>query len=176
MLLTNTYFYEHMYEVCSKSKVTFQISRAYFRLSIFLFCYVGTLFPNICTKFQLNPPFFLVVRGVKVTSCFACSAIFCYRKIWIKGFSSNLESKREKEPKTDNSGCSTFDGTTAFKLEWLWTSYQQYSQGKVFRGINNTAIYNYSGIVWAGVLRFLCLLWQDAGKVWFLPEKHRFVF
>jgi len=78
---------EYIYEVCSKSKVTFQISRAtYFRLSIFLFCYVGTLFPNICTKFQLIPLFCLVVRGVKVTSCFACSAIFCYRKIWIKGF------------------------------------------------------------------------------------------
>jgi len=62
---------------------------------------------------------------------------------------SDLESKREKEPKTDNGVCSTFDGTTAFKLQWLWTSYHQYSQGKVFRGINNTAIYNYSRIVWA---------------------------
>ena len=53
-----------VYEVCSSSKVTFQISRAtYILLSIFWFCYVDTLVTNICLQFRLYSMFSLFVKG-----------------------------------------------------------------------------------------------------------------
>ena len=80
-ILKLSFLSRHLYEVCSKSKVTFQISRAtYFRLSIFFFCYVGTLFPNICTKFQVYSIFCLVVRGVKVISVLRARRFFAIEK------------------------------------------------------------------------------------------------
>ena len=49
---------DNTYEVCSKNKVNFQISRAmYIRFSIF-FPYVGTLLPNVCSQFQQYSIFF----------------------------------------------------------------------------------------------------------------------
>ena len=64
--------------MCSKSKVTFQISRATsVRSSIFL-CHVGTLVPNICTQFQVYSIFNLFLTDAKVRRILVCSAIFCY--------------------------------------------------------------------------------------------------
>ena len=69
-----------IYEVCSKRKVTFQISRATsVRSSIFL-CDVGTLVPNICTQFQVYSIFNLFLTDPKVRRSLVCSAIFCYQK------------------------------------------------------------------------------------------------
>ena len=57
---------EMIYGVFSKSKVTFQISRATsVRSSIFL-CHVGTLVPNICTQFKVYSIFSLFLTDAKV--------------------------------------------------------------------------------------------------------------
>ena len=50
-ILTEAQYWVGIYEVCSKNKVSFKISRAmYIRFSIF-FSYVGTLLPNVCSQF-----------------------------------------------------------------------------------------------------------------------------
>ena len=80
---------KNIYEVSSKNKVNFKISRAmYIRFSIF-FSYDGTLLPNVCSQFQ-QYSIFLFVRGIKVRRVLRVLAIFCCRKKWIKEYASNF--------------------------------------------------------------------------------------